>query len=230
MRRGWGDPPPLSFWPPALNAGVDIMDIEVTGILLAGGKSRRMGEDKRYLVVGEETLLERGLDVLRSVFQEVLVVIAQDSPSLGVEVKVVRDLVPECGSLGGLYTGLMQAATPWIFVVACDMPFLNQAVIAQFTSRRASADIVMAKIAARLHPMHALYGKHCLPVLEQMIQARQLKIQELISHASLRVEYVTEVDLFTIDPSGRSFQNVNTPEDLEAARSLLAQIPRPGQT
>ena len=114
------------------------MEIEVTGVLLAGGKSRRMGEDKRYLVVGEETLLERGLGVLRSVFQEVLIVIAQNSPPLGVDAKVARDLVPECGSLGGLYTGLMQAATPWIFVVACDMPFLDQAVIAQFTSRRAT--------------------------------------------------------------------------------------------
>jgi molybdenum cofactor guanylyltransferase len=204
------------------------MEIEVTGVLLAGGKSRRMGEDKRYLVVGEETLFQRGLDVLRSVFQEVLVVIAQDSLPLGVDVKVVRDLVSECGSLGGLYTGLMKATTPCIFVVACDMPFLDQAVIAQFTSRRATADIVMAKLAARLHPMHALYGKRCLPVLEQMIQERQLKIQELVSHASLRVQYVTEVDLLTIDPSWRSFQNVNTPADLEAARSLLVRDLPPG--
>lgn len=206
------------------------MEIDVTGILLAGGKSRRMGEDKRHLVVGEQTLLERGLAVLRSTFQDVLVVIAQDSPPLGVDARVVRDLVPDCGSLGGLYTGLMQATTPYIFVVACDMPFLDQAVIAQFTSRRATADIVMAKLAARLHPMHALYGKRCLPVLEQMIQARQLKIQELVPHASLRVQYVTETDLFSIDPSGRSFQNVNTPADLETARSMLSRVPPSGQS
>jgi molybdopterin-guanine dinucleotide biosynthesis protein A len=205
------------------------MEIEVTGVLLAGGKSRRMGEDKRYLVVGEQTLLERGLGVLRSIFQEVLVVIAQDSPPLGVDARVVRDLVPDCGSLGGLYTGLTQATAPCIFVVACDMPFLDQAVIAQFTSRRATADIVMAKLAARLHPMHALYGKRCLPAVEQMIGARQLKIQEMVSHASLRVQYVTEADLLTIDPSWHSFQNVNTPADLEAARSLLTRVPPSGQ-
>ena len=205
------------------------MEIEVTGVLLAGGKSRRMGEDKRYLVVGEQTLLERGLGVLRSMFHEVLVVIAQDSAPLDIDARVVRDLVPDCGSLGGIYTGLTQATSPYIFAVACDMPFLDQAVIAQFTSRRATSDIVMAKLAARLHPMHALYGKRCLPILEQMIQARHLKIQELVSHASLRVEYVTETDLLTIDPSGRSFHNVNTPADLEAARSLLARDPPPGQ-
>jgi len=204
------------------------METEVTGILLAGGKSRRMGEDKRHLLVGEQTLLERGLAVLHSVFQEVLVVIAQNSPPLGIDVRVVRDLVPDCGSLGGLYTGLIQATSPCIFVVACDMPFLNQGVIAQFTSRRGTADIVMARLADRLHPMHALYSKRCLPVLEQMIQARKLKIQELVSQPSLRVQYVTETDLSSIDPSGRSFYNVNTLEDLDAARSLLTRIPPSG--
>ncbi|MEQ1791683.1 MAG: molybdenum cofactor guanylyltransferase [Nitrospiraceae bacterium] len=206
-----------------------MMERDITGVLLAGGKSRRMGEDKRYLVVGEQTLLERGLAVLRSIFQEVLVVIAQDSPVLDVETRIVRDLVPDCGSLGGLYTGLTEATTPYVFVVACDMPFLDQAVISQFTSRRTSADIVMAKLAGRLHPMHALYSKRCLPVIEQMVLARQLKIQEILSCESLLVQYVTEADLVGIDPSGHSFQNVNTPEDLEVARSLLAQLPPSGQ-
>ena len=201
------------------------METEVTGVLLAGGKSHRMGEDKRYLVVGKQTLLERGLAVLQSIFCEVLVVIAQDSPPLSIDARVVRDLVPDCGSLGGLYTGLTQATTPYIFVVACDMPFLNQMAIAQFTSRRGAADIVVARLADRLHPMHALYSKRCLPVVEQMIRARQLKIQEIVSQSSLRVQYVTEADLLTIDPSGRSFHNVNTLADLEAARSLLARVP-----
>jgi len=201
------------------------METGVTGVLLAGGKSRRMGEDKRFLVLGEQTLLERGLAVLCSIFQHVLVVIAQDSPPLHVDVRVVRDLIPDCGSLGGLYTGLMQATTPCIFAVACDMPFLNRVVIAQFTNREAAADVVMAKLGGRLHPMHALYGKRCLPALEQMVQARQLKIQEVVSEPSLRVEYVTEEDVLVIDPSWRSFYNVNTLADLDAARSLLVSLP-----
>jgi molybdenum cofactor guanylyltransferase len=199
------------------------MAIEVTGVLLAGGKSLRMGEDKRCLVVGGKPLLERSLSVLRSIFQEVLVVTAHDSPPLDIDAQVVRDLVPDCGSLGGIYTGLTQAATPAIFVAACDMPFLNQTVIRQFMGQRAIADIVIAKLASRLHPMHALYGKGCLPIIEQMMVARRLKIQELVSHACLRVQYITEADLFSIDPSWRSFYNVNTPADLEAAWSLLGR-------
>lgn len=201
------------------------METGVTGILLAGGKSRRMGEDKRFIVLGEQTLLQRGLAALHSIFQEVVVVIAQDSPPLHVDGRVIRDLVPDCGSLGGLYTGLMQATTPYIFVVACDMPFLDQAVMTHFTNRKATADIVMAKLNGRLHPMHALYGKPCLPALEQMIAARQLKIQEIVSQSTLRVGYVTEKDLSVLDPSGRSFYNVNTLVDLEAAQSLLVRLP-----
>ena len=81
------------------------MMTDVTGILLAGGKSRRMGVDKRFILVGERTLFDRSLDALRSLFHPVLIVIAQDSPPLDVEVPVLRDLVQHCGSLGGLYTG-----------------------------------------------------------------------------------------------------------------------------
>jgi molybdopterin-guanine dinucleotide biosynthesis protein A len=85
------------------------MITDVTGVLLAGGKSRRMGEDKRFIRVGQETLFDRSLTVLREVFEAVCVVIAQDSPPLQADVPVVRDLIPDSGSLGGLYTGLRLA-------------------------------------------------------------------------------------------------------------------------
>jgi molybdopterin-guanine dinucleotide biosynthesis protein A len=196
------------------------MITDVTGVLLAGGKSRRMGEDKRFLLVGEGTLFERSLGVLRSVFQNVLVVIAQDSQELKSEIPVLRDLVPGCGSLGGLYTGLKQAVTPHVFVVACDMPFLDPATVRYFNEVKGDADVVMAKLLNGLQPMHALYHRRCLPVMESMIQARELKIQQLAAHRSLRVRLVMPVELSAIDPQGRSFYNVNTPSDLEAARSI----------
>ncbi len=199
------------------------MRTDITGVLLAGGKSRRMGEDKRYLLVGEETLLERGLRILRSVFRDVIIVIAQDSPPLeAAGSTVLRDLIPDCGSLGGLYTGLKAATTPSVFVVACDMPFLDPAVISAFTSLAGKSDIVMGKLAGRLHPMHALYGKACLPIIEQMIRDRHLKIQHMAGVQSLTVRYVTEADLAAVDPESRSFHNVNTPDDLASARAFLA--------
>lgn len=209
--------------------GRNDMISEVTGVLLAGGKSRRMGKDKRYLLVGERTLLERSLEILQTVFRQVVVVIAQDSASLeSVASPVVRDLIPDCGSLGGLYTGLKQASTEHVFVVACDMPFLSPLVIRHFVNLRMQADIVMAKLANGLHPMHAVYGKACLPHLEQMIKVRNLKIQDLASESALRVHFVTATDLAAIDPTARSFYNVNTLTDLEAARAITVQPGQPG--
>ena len=201
---------------------------EVTGILLAGGKSRRMGEDKRYLLVGEQTLLGRSLAVLQTVFREVVIVIAQDSAPLDrLACQVLRDLIPDCGGLGGLYTGLKQAPTEHVFVVACDMPFLSPPVIGHFLKLRTEVDIVMAKLSNGLHPMHAVYGKQCLPLLEQMIAARNLKIQDLVGQSALRVRLVTNSELAALDPTTRSFYNVNTPADLEAARALTSQSSQP---
>jgi molybdopterin-guanine dinucleotide biosynthesis protein A len=141
---------------------------------------------------------------------------------------VVRDLIPDCGSLGGLYTGLKQASTEHVFVVACDMPFLNPLVIRHFVNLRMQADIVMAKLSNGLHPMHAVYGKPCLPFLEQMIAARNLKIQDLAGQSALRIRFVTATDLASLDPTARSFHNVNTPADLEAARALTTRSEQPG--
>ena len=196
---------------------------DVTGILLAGGKSRRMGEDKRFLLIGEETLFERTLAVLQSIFQAVCVVIAQDSPSLEADVPVVRDLVAGCGSLGGLYTGLRQAHTEYVFVVACDMPFLNPILVRHMVSLKDKTDIVMVRLEQGLQPTHALYSRRCLPVIEGMLQARLLKIQYLATHQSLHTRLVAESELRKIDHEGLSFINVNTPADLDAARMRHAR-------
>lgn len=197
------------------------MILNVTGVLLAGGKSRRMGTDKRFLHVGEKTLFDRTLNTLRKVFSEVLVVIAQDSEPLDAPVPVLRDVIPNCGSLGGLFTGLKQSKTPYVFVVACDMPFLEPQVIQALVQGRGDADVVMAKMHG-LQPMHAVYSKRCLPVMEDMLKSGDLKIQHIIKSPSLQVRLLEEQDLKEIDPSGKSFLNVNTPSDLDAARTLEA--------
>ena len=196
---------------------------DVAGIILAGGKSRRMGEDKRFLQVGDVSLFERSLAVLRSVVQDVLVVVAQDSAPFRADVPVIRDLVPDCGSLGGLYTGLKEASAPYVFVVACDMPFLNPRAVQYVIDLRKQADVVMARLNEGLQPMHACYSQRCLPVMEAMVKAGELKIQKIVKHPDLTVRFITEVELGQIDPEGRSFLNINTPSDLEAARMLYAR-------
>ena len=193
---------------------------DVTGVLLAGGKSKRMGQDKRFLPIGDRTLFERGLRTLCSLLQHVSIVIAQDSALLSATVPVYRDVVADCGSLGGLYTGLREASTPHVFVAACDMPFLNVNLIRYMIALKEPADIVVASWNNRIQPTHAIYSKRCVPVLEDMIRRRQVKIQDAFQHPSLTVRFMTENEVKQIDPDGRSFLNINSPADLDAARLL----------
>jgi molybdopterin-guanine dinucleotide biosynthesis protein A len=203
---------------------------DVTGVLLAGGKSRRMGEDKRLLSVGDETLYMRSLSVLRAIFERVVVVVAQDSPLVASDAPVLRDVIPHCGSLGGLYTGLKQAGTEWVFAVACDMPFLDPGTIGYFTGLKGEGDVIMAKLRNGFQPMHALYHRNCLPIMEGLIHAQDFKIHRLADHPALRVRVVTPEELSRLDPEGRSFYNVNTPADLAAARSLFDQTVKPSSS
>lgn len=196
------------------------MITDVTGVLLAGGKSRRMGEDKRFILVGQRTLFERSCAVLSELFEQVCVVIAQDSPSLQAEIPVVRDLIPDCGSLGGLYTGLRWAQTEHIFLAACDMPFLNPDVIRYMVRLKDQADIVISRWATRLQPTHAVYGPDCLPVIEEMMNLHNKKIHSMIDHPALRVRLIDEREIRQIDRDGRSMFNINTPSDLARARSV----------
>ena len=193
---------------------------DVTGILLAGGKSRRMGQDKKVLSVGEGTLLDRSLDTLRSLFDQVEIVIAQDSPLLDAPVIISRDLLPGCGSLGGIFTGIKNAKTSHVFVAACDMPFLNPAVIQYLVRQKEEADIVVVRTELGLQMTHALYGKRCIPVIEEMIQGARLRIQELVSSREVRVRVIERKEIEEFDPLALSFTNVNTPQELEMARRL----------
>lgn len=200
---------------------------DVTGVLLAGGKSRRMGEDKRFVLVGEQTLFERSCAVLCEVFEQVCVVIAHDSSELPATVQVVRDLVPNCGSLGGLYTGLRKAETEHIFLAACDMPFMDPDVIRYMVHFKGQADIVISRWATRLQPTHAVYGRGCLPVLEEMMNLHNRKIQSMMGHPALRVHVIEEEEIREIDRDGRSLCNINTPSDLEYARLVYERSTDP---
>jgi len=194
----------------------------MTGVLLAGGKSRRMGQDKRWLEVGGRPLLHRVLSVLEGLFQEILIVVAEPLPELeGTAHRVITDLIPDRATLGGLYTGLSCAHGQRIFAVGCDMPFLSRKAIAHMAADP-QADVVMAELATGLQPLHAVYSKSCLPHMERMVKAGRLTVQDLARASGLSVRIVPARDLRSIDPEGLSFMNVNTPADVEFARKLLA--------
>lgn len=199
---------------------------KISGIVLGGGQSIRMGCDKRRLHWEGEPFLDRVCGVMNTLFDEVILVTAKnDYDCSHLPVRLVTDKIPGKGSLGGLYTGLIEAKTPAVFVVACDMPLLEKKCISRICLFSGIDDVLVVKLSSGIQPLHGRYSKDCVPIIERMIQKEDLKIQNLVSHSSLKVDILEESLFDDIDPYRRSFMNINTPADLEFARKIGSSSP-----
>lgn len=181
---------------------------DVTGVLLAGGKSRRMGQDKANLQLNGESLFERSLKLLQQFFNRII--IAGDRPDLVLPgIPAFADIYPG-SALGGLHTGLKKATTDWIFVAPCDMPYPDPCIVQTLLDNRAGAIAVVPRSKEGYEPVFALYHKDCLPHMEQMLQHQQYRIYDFYQRINIR--YLDPEQL----PSGwqRSLININTPEEL----------------
>jgi len=186
-----------------------------------------MGLDKRRLYWEGEPFLDRVCRLMDNLFDEVLVVTAQEDYDCShLPVRLVTDKIPEKGSLGGLYTGLMEAQNSLTFVVACDMPFLNRESISRLCLF-SDSDVLVVKLSSGMQPLHARYSKRCVPIIEQMMHEGDLKIQNLISRSGLTVKIIEESLFDDIDPYRQSFHNINTPADLEFARKRSSRSSLP---
>jgi molybdopterin-guanine dinucleotide biosynthesis protein A len=180
---------------------------DVTGVLLAGGKSRRMGRDKALLEVFGEPMFRRTLRLLEDLFSTV--VIAGDRPDLAPPgILAVADIYPG-SALGGLHTGLHSATTEWIFVVPCDMPCPDPRIMRLLLQHREGFDAVVPRTAAGYEPVFALYHKNCLPHMEEMLRNDQFRIYDF--YQRIKIRYLDETQL----PEGwqKALFNINTPED-----------------
>lgn len=198
----------------------------MTAVVLAGGKSRRMGRDKRFLEVEGQPLLERVCALVGPLFPELLVSVGEPSPRLEkMQCRVVIDEIPDCATLGGLYTSLWSSIYPRAFVVACDMPFVTEASIRRVVELSGEFDLVMAELATGLQPMHAVYSKACLPFIRRLIEGKHLKIQSLARIPGLNIRILQESELASLKDPLLPFFNINTPADLELARKLIDGMP-----
>ena len=195
----------------------------ITGIILAGGASRRMGGvNKALLTIGGRTVIERIVSVLARVFRDVIVVTNSPKPFHFLGLPTYPDIIPGRGSLGGLLTGLHRSGEQGGFLVACDMPFLNDALIRRMIGLVAARDVVIPSIDGMLEPLHAFYSKRCIPHIQALLEADDLKIIHLLTKVDMLE--VPEEELIRIDPNLRFAMNVNTPEDFEKAERLARQI------
>lgn len=196
----------------------------ISAVVLAGGKSRRMGTDKRTLEWGGTKFLDKVCCTIGELFDEIILVTAiEDYPCGHLPVRLVTDAIPHKGSLGGIFTGIKQASYSSVFVVACDMPFLNPFVISRICALPEN-DVVMPKLSTGYQPLHARYSKRCSIIMEKMIQEGNLRIQSLIQDPSLSIQIVEEALFDDIDPHGYSFLNINTPADYEFARKAASYL------
>jgi len=197
--------------------------MRITGVIQAGGRSTRMGGSPKALMeLGGRRIIDRVADVMRAVADDVLVV--TNTPDLygSLGLPMVPDVFPDHGSLGGIYSGLCAAAGDATFTVACDMPFLVPEVARLVTERAAEADVVVPRVGARLETLHACYAKSCLAPMERRLRTGRLTIVGL--YDDVRVLTIDEADVARFRAPEIVFMNVNTPEELEAARRVQAEL------
>ena len=191
----------------------------VSGAVLVGGKSRRMGADKAVLPVGELSLIQRVVAALREVVDELLLVGATDSRYAGLGDGSVDDLVPDAGPLAGIYSALTAMRNSLCLVVACDMPFLNIDLLRYMLLESTGWDVVVPRRAEGLEPLHAVYASSCLKPIKQMLAEGSLCPLDLFPR--VRVRYLEGRELASLDPDGSSFINVNRPSELALAARMV---------
>ncbi len=196
--------------------------MSTSAIILAGGRSKRLGRDKSLVSIGGEPLILRVAERIGEVASEVLVVTAADHPLPILEgqerVKVVIDIFPDKGALGGLYTGLRTAVNLNSVVVACDMPFLNVDLLKHMVESCKGFDVVVPRFDGYFEPLHAVYSKSCLPAIESMLDKGVLKILSFFPLVKVRCMGEAEIDRY--DPRRLSFFNINTEEDVRRADAI----------
>lgn len=195
-------------------------NLNMTAIILAGGKSKRMQTDKAMLSFHNKPMVAHITEILCAIFDDILLVANSipDYSSMGIT--TVTDLIKNRGPLGGLYTGLFYATAPYAFVVGCDMPLLNRELILYLMNQvSSSVDVVVPSLPGGYEPLHAVYSRKCLKLIESNLSNERLKITALYDR--LKVKPLVAAEFGRFDPDGTSFFNVNNPEDFARAQLLF---------
>ncbi len=196
--------------------------METSAIVLAGGKSQRLGYNKVLEIVGGRSLLEQVISCIASLSDEVIVVAAEEQviPQFAdyPDMRVVTDIYPGKGPLGGIYTGLKLSTSDCNLVVAADMPFLNQALLEYMLGLVDGFDLVAPRVSGQIEPLHAIYMRSCLSAIEKMMEKGVLGVHKLFSLVNVR--YIEAAEIACFDPEQRSFFNINTEGDLQVAKEI----------
>lgn len=189
-----------------------------------------MGREKALERVGKQRLIEKVVDSLCPISQEILVVTSEEQfnniASVQLKARVIVDLYPGKAAFGGIYTGLASANTLYGLVVACDMPFLNSALLRYLVELASGFDVVIPRVNYKIEPLHAVYSKNCLATIKKLLDKDILQMLQLLDLVKAR--YVGEDEVDKYDPEHLSFFNINTRNDLLEAEKIIARYDRKG--
>ncbi len=189
----------------------------MTAIILAGGNSVRMGENKAFLPIDGVPIITRIHSLLTELFAEVIIITNQTQLFKDFRSRTYVDLIPDKGALGGLYTGVFLSEFEYSFCVACDMPFIKRSLVRFLVKNTTGEDAIVPRTRDGLQPLHAVYSKRCLNAMKQVINEGGYKIIDF--YDLVKVKIIDEADFLHIDPVRESFINVNTPEELRLIRN-----------
>ena len=190
------------------------MQPKLTVAIQAGGKSSRMGTDKSFVQFNGRALIEVVRDAVAGLGDELILITNKPDAYAHLGLPMFADLYPDTGPLGGIYTALHHAAHPHVLTVACDMPWLNRPLLAYMAGLRQTADVIVPRWDKFPEPLHAIYSQGCLEPIREKLDAQLFKITVFYGRVSVR--FVERAEIERYDPDGRSFVNVNTPDELNA--------------
>jgi molybdopterin-guanine dinucleotide biosynthesis protein A/molybdopterin converting factor small subunit len=201
---------------------------DATAVVLAGGKSSRMGRPKSLLLFDDEPLIAHIVRALQRMFAETVIVTAPEQELPDLPAILVRDEIAYQGPVGGIYYGLQAASGNFCFVTSCDVPFVNPALISHLASQISDHDVVVPHWENRFQPLHAVYRTSVLPLLKEQLERRELRPVYLFD--KVRARKIGEDEIRRFDPEGLSFLNMNTPDDYARALQRWDELKRsPGE-
>lgn len=194
-----------------------------TGVILAGGQNSRMSkQNKAFISIGGEKIIDRLIEIYRPIFNEIIIVTNNPDEYYDLNVKIVKDIYKQSCTLAGLHSGLFHASNPWIFVAPCDLPFLKSEMIQTVLDCiRSNYSIIIPETTTGLEPLCAAYSKKNLPKIEENLEAGIYKLQGFFKQKLTRK--ISERLLRSADPTLQSFININTPQDLIFAENIQKQ-------
>ncbi|WP_320171035.1 molybdenum cofactor guanylyltransferase [Maridesulfovibrio sp.] len=194
------------------------MKIPVSAAILAGGEGRRMGgTDKSCIRISGQKLVSRIIERLEGLFTEIFVITRSPENHPDLKVRMAGDVFQSRSSLTGLHSALYHSSTNYVFVTACDSPFLNRKLIAALLARLHPEDDVLIPIHpdGMYEPLCAVYSRRCLPFIEKNLEQKRFQIIKFFPH--VKIHTVDTAELRASDREFESFINVNTPEELQEA-------------